>query len=97
MLGDAALFSHPTGRRPGRPMRVEKRNSIAYRMCLVAAGAFDAAVALCAKYDWDVAAGALIAAEAGASATDHQRAGSASTGRNPARRAWSAPPPRCTR
>ena len=40
-------------------------------MALVAAGAFDATVALTPKWDWDVAAGALIAREAGAIVTDH--------------------------
>lgn len=52
-------------------MRVEGRNSVALRMALVAAGAFDAAVALSSKHDWDVAAGLVIAAEAGAVVTDH--------------------------
>jgi myo-inositol-1(or 4)-monophosphatase len=52
-------------------MRFDKRNSIAYRMALVAAGAFDAAMALSPKWDWDVCAGALIAEEAGAKCTDH--------------------------
>jgi myo-inositol-1(or 4)-monophosphatase len=47
-------------------MRVESRNSIAYRVCLVAAGAFDAAVALSPKSEWDLAAADLIRAEAGA-------------------------------
>jgi myo-inositol-1(or 4)-monophosphatase len=51
---------------PWPPMRVESRNSIAYRLCLVAAGAFDAAVALSPKSEWDLAAADLICAEAGA-------------------------------
>jgi myo-inositol-1(or 4)-monophosphatase len=67
MLGDPALFA----REGWPPMRVERRNSIAYRMALVAAGAFDAAYAPTPKWDWDVAAGAVIAAEAGALVTDH--------------------------
>ena len=40
-------------------------------MALVAAGAFDAALALTPKWDWDVAAGWLIATEAGARVSDH--------------------------
>jgi myo-inositol-1(or 4)-monophosphatase len=52
-------------------VRISKRDSIAYRMSLVAAGAFDAALALTPKWDWDVCAGALIAAEAGAKVSDH--------------------------
>jgi myo-inositol-1(or 4)-monophosphatase len=67
MLGDPAAFSGDSW----PPMRVERRNSIAYRMALVAAGAFDAAAAPTPKWDWDVAAGAAIAAEAGACVTDH--------------------------
>lgn len=65
MVGDPALFM----REPWSATRVERRNSIAYRLALVACGAFDAAVALGPKWDWDVAAGAAIAAEAGAVVT----------------------------
>ena len=71
MLGDAALF-----RRPGWPepwpatMQVEARNAIAYRMALVAAGDFDAAVSLGPKFDWDIAGGDLIAREAGGKVSD---------------------------
>ena len=43
----------------------------AYRMALVAAGAFDVALALTPKWDWDVCAGALIVEEAGGRVTDH--------------------------
>lgn len=72
MLADAKLFERDIWADPWPAMRFEKRNSIAYRMALVAAGAFDAAVAISPKHDWDVAAGALIAAEAGAIITDHR-------------------------
>jgi myo-inositol-1(or 4)-monophosphatase len=68
MVGDPALFT----RAPWSATRVERRNSIAYRMALIAAGAFDAAVALGPKWDWDVAAGAAIATEAGAVVSDDQ-------------------------
>ncbi|NQV61569.1 MAG: 3'(2'),5'-bisphosphate nucleotidase CysQ [Alphaproteobacteria bacterium] len=40
-------------------------NSIAYRMCLVAEGRYDACISLSAKSDWDIAAAELILAEAG--------------------------------
>jgi myo-inositol-1(or 4)-monophosphatase len=40
-------------------------NSIAYRMALVAAGRFDAAISLGDKSDWDIAAADLIVREAG--------------------------------
>jgi myo-inositol-1(or 4)-monophosphatase len=72
MLGDAKMFAHPVWAEPWPPMRVESRNSIAYRLCLVAAGAFDAAVALSPKNEWDLAAADLVCAEAGAVLSDHQ-------------------------
>jgi myo-inositol-1(or 4)-monophosphatase len=72
MLGDAPMFAHPAWRTPWPPMRIDARNAIALRMAFVAAGAYDAAVALSSKHEWDLAAGALIAAEAGAVVCDHQ-------------------------
>lgn len=72
MLGDAKMFAHPAWRTPWPPMRIEARNSMAYRMCLVADGRFDAALALSGKGEWDVAAADLICAEAGAITTDHK-------------------------
>ena len=71
VLADARLMEGPLWPEPWPEMRFEKRNAIAYRMALVAAGAFDAAIALSPKWDWDIAAGALIATEAGARVTDH--------------------------
>ncbi|MGB1234708.1 MAG: inositol monophosphatase family protein [Planktomarina sp.] len=41
------------------------RSSLAYRLCLVAEGAFDGMLTLRGTWEWDVAAGALIVAEAG--------------------------------
>ena len=71
MAGNPVIFEHPSWPTPWPPMRVEQRNSTAYRMCLVAAGDFDAAVAPVRKSDWDVAAGDLIAREAGCFVGDH--------------------------
>ena len=71
VLADARLMEGPHWPEPWPAMRFEKRNAIAYRMALVAAGAFDAAIALTPKWDWDVCAGALIACEAGAKVSDH--------------------------
>jgi myo-inositol-1(or 4)-monophosphatase len=45
------------------------RNSIAYRMALVACGRFDAAISLTPKSDWDVAAADLLVREAGGRVT----------------------------
>ena len=46
------------------------RPSLAYRLALVAEGRFDAMMTLRDTWEWDVAAGALIASEAGACVTD---------------------------
>lgn len=71
MLGDARMFADPRWRQPWPPMRIESRNSIAYRIVQVACGAFDAALALTPKNEWDLAAADLIAREAGAYISDH--------------------------
>jgi myo-inositol-1(or 4)-monophosphatase len=71
MAGDPRVFPHPSWPEPWPEMRVSQRNSTAYRMCLVASGEFDAAVAPVRKSDWDVAAGDLIATESGAFVGDH--------------------------
>ena len=44
--------------------------SVAYRLCLVAEGAFDGLLSLREPWHWDIAAGALIARGAGAVVTD---------------------------
>ncbi|MEN0652807.1 MULTISPECIES: inositol monophosphatase family protein [Hyphobacterium] len=50
---------------------IESRNSIAYRIALVAAGQFDASVSPRPKSDWDLAAADIIMSEAGGLLTDH--------------------------
>ena len=72
MLGDVQLFARPCPGKAWPQMQVERRNAIAYRMALVGAGTFDAAVSPGWKHDWDLAAGDLIAREAGAVVTDTQ-------------------------
>ena len=72
MLGDKSMFEHPSWPQPWPQMTVETRNSIAYRMALVAKGEFDACFAPSRKHDWDVAAADLICVEAGALVTDHK-------------------------
>jgi myo-inositol-1(or 4)-monophosphatase len=51
------------------------RTSIAWRLCLVAEGAFDATLAPHDTWEWDTAAATLIATEAGARVTDRLGAG----------------------
>ncbi|MWD28548.1 3'(2'),5'-bisphosphate nucleotidase CysQ [Aquicoccus sp. SCR17] len=46
------------------------RPSLAYRMSLVAQGRYDAMLTFRQSWEWDIAAGALICAEAGATVTD---------------------------
>jgi len=46
------------------------RPSLAFRLCLVAEGRHDGMLTLRPAWDWDIAAGALIAARAGAVVTD---------------------------
>ncbi len=55
----------------GSAPRLERhmRPSLAYRLCLAAEGAFDAMITFRDCWEWDVAAGELIAGEAGASVT----------------------------
>ena len=62
---DPRWWTHPMPRfeRHWRP-------SLAYRFCLVAEGRFDAMLTLKDAWEWDIAAGALIAEEAGATVTD---------------------------
>ncbi len=52
------------------PVERHFRPSLAYRMCLVAQGRFDAMLSFRPTWEWDIAAGTLIAAEAGARVTD---------------------------
>ncbi len=59
------------------------RPSIAFRLALVGQGRFDAMLTLRPSWEWDIAAGALIATEAGAAVTD--RRGDALTFNTPAR------------
>lgn len=60
---------HPSSWPGPPPVSREFRNSLVYRHCLVASGRFDLAFTLRAAWEWDVAAGALIAGEAGAVVT----------------------------
>jgi myo-inositol-1(or 4)-monophosphatase len=74
IVGQKDTFAHPHWNipplEPWPMMHIESRSSVAYRMALVAAGQFDAAVILSAKHDWDMAAGDVIVREAGGCVTD---------------------------
>jgi myo-inositol-1(or 4)-monophosphatase len=66
MLGDRCQLTQS----PWPPMHVQNRNSVAYRLALVAEGRADASVSLTAKRDWDLAAADIILSEAGGLLTD---------------------------
>ena len=57
---------------PGGPPQVVRkfRTSLAYRLCMAAGGEADAALTFRDTWEWDVAAGDVIAREAGAVVTD---------------------------
>lgn len=75
-LPGATVLSPKVSFRPehwqGAPPPVDRhfRPSLAYRMALVGEGRFDAMLTLRPAWEWDIAAGALIAEEAGATVTD---------------------------
>lgn len=50
------------------------RASLAYRLCLVADGSFDGMITFQDAWEWDIAAGGLIAARAGAKVSDKRGA-----------------------
>ena len=57
-------------RTPWPPLKPVLANSILYRLALVACGRADASFALKPKWEWDIAAGALLVSEAGGIITD---------------------------
>jgi len=65
------MFRHPSWREPWPPMNMIQRDSVAYRLALVASGDVDAALAFNSKNDWDLAAADLIVREAGDCVTSH--------------------------
>ena len=71
MVAFKPMFSHPSWKNPWPKMSIENRNSVAYRMALVASGEFDAMMALNSKNDWDIAAGDLLITEAGGYVSQH--------------------------
>jgi myo-inositol-1(or 4)-monophosphatase len=72
MVGQPDVFAREDApvRWPGMELIRPMPNAVAWRLCLVAAGRWDAAVALNPKNDWDLAAAVLLVREAGGIATD---------------------------
>ncbi len=75
-ISGATVLCRPTSLLPehwpgGVPdVRRSFRTSLAYRLCLVAEGRHDGMVTLRDTWEWDIAAGALIAQRAGAAVSD---------------------------
>lgn len=70
LLGDPYQFQSNKWPTEWQQMNVTRKNSIAYRMALVASGEFDGAIATMPKNDWDIAAGTIIIQEAKGIASD---------------------------
>ncbi len=70
---DEAVVKHPGWPKPWPDLILPKPkpNATLYRMALVAAGRWDATFALVRKSDWDLAAGAVLVAEAGGMVSTH--------------------------
>lgn len=71
LLINPRVFNQAKWKAPWPKFHEQSRSSMAYRLCLVAAGIFDGAVALSRKSDWDLAAADLLVREAGGIVTDH--------------------------
>ena len=71
IITSAASFA-PHHWQLGAPPLVTRtfRSSLAWRLCLVAEGRFDIALSLRPAWEWDIAAGSLIAARAGVISSD---------------------------
>lgn len=72
VLSNKASFANKFWATGAPPIGVTRkfRSSLAYRMALTAQGRFDAMITLRPSWEWDIAAGALIVAEAGGDVTD---------------------------
>ena len=73
LITNQTMIDHPAWPQPWPPVIVSnpKPNATLYRLALVASGRWDGMVVLFRKYDWDLAAGAILVAEAGGAVTTH--------------------------
>ena len=70
VLANKATFAPDHWPRGVPPVERRFRSSLAWRLCLAASGRYDAMLTLRDAWSWDIAAGALIASEAGCTVTD---------------------------
>jgi myo-inositol-1(or 4)-monophosphatase len=71
MAAFGPMFKHPAWPQPWPEMEIIQRDSVAWRLALVASGDADAAMGLNTKNDWDLAAADLMVREAGGVMTAH--------------------------
>lgn len=74
VLGTKANFRDELWHGGPPPVARSFRSSLAYRLALVGQGRFDAMITLRDAWEWDIAAGALIVAEAGGRIADRRGA-----------------------
>ncbi len=74
MITSKATYAERHWHGPVPEFRRHYRPSMAYRLAVVAEGRFDVMATLRRAWEWDIAAGALIASEAGARVTDQHGA-----------------------
>jgi myo-inositol-1(or 4)-monophosphatase len=72
LIASGGLFKKKIWKEPWPEVKSRWVNSVAYRLALVACGKADATISLSAKAEWDLAAAAVILAEAGGVTTDHR-------------------------
>ncbi len=71
MAAFGPMFKHPAWPQPWPEMEIIQRDSVAWRLALVASGDADASMGLNTKNDWDLAAADLMVREAGGVMTAH--------------------------
>ncbi len=72
LIASGGLFKKKIWKEPWPEVKTRWVNSVAYRLALVACGEADATISLSAKYEWDLAAAAVLVEEAGGVITDHR-------------------------
>jgi myo-inositol-1(or 4)-monophosphatase len=70
MIGQMSRFADRRWKTPWPRMEIEQRQSIAYRLAIVASGQGDATVLFGFKHEWDIAAGAALVEAAGGRVSD---------------------------
>ncbi len=96
MIASPEMLRHKGWAQPWPEMQLAapKPNATLLRMAFIASGAWDAAIALARKSDWDLAAGTVLVTEAGGMATTHRGEAFRFNEHTPAQRSLVAAGPR---